>query len=819
MKKLIRKFNSFVVLRGLVALALITAATHAAAQGRGAPGDSNVRTHLPTGAWLDTAGRSFDVGNMPLAMRLSPDGRYLILSLSGWREQGVQVIEIATGRVVQTLPQPAAFLGLAFSPDGETLYASGGNEDAVFRYSWREGRATLVDKLVLAEKDPQKDGTRFPAGLTVSRDGRSLYVAENLADSLAVVDLQSGRVVQRLKTAHYPYEVIAAPDGRVYTSAWGGEGVNIFGVKPNGTLTDAGKVVVGRHPSALALNTNGSRLFVASASTDRISVVDTRRRRVITQLADPTPSGTREGSTPDALALSADGSHLFVAEADNNSVAVFDLGRGSAGAKTGRATDSLAGRIPCGWYPTAVVATKDALFVLNGKGRGTRANPEMRQPDEKLAGGSMDYTLGQLNGTINVVSPRPSSAELRALTRRVSAANNWSQMHTAPQYPPFKHVIYIIKENRTYDQMFGDVKEGDGDAALLYFPREVNPNHRALAARFGLFDRFFVNAEVSQQGHPWTTSAYVTDYTEKTTPTLYSNRRGAPDDEGEVDEPVSGFLWDAAIRRGLVLRNYGEYCVPVEADKNRPDAPQRYRAAKASLVPYTNQDYPSFDMDIKDQRRIEVWLKEFQEFVRKGNLPALEIMHLPGDHTSGGRAGKRTPRAYMADNDLALGRMVEAVSRSPYWKDTVFFILEDDAQDGPDHLDSHRSVLLVISAYNRGGTVHRFVNTTDVVATVEEVLGLAPLSQFDRFGRPLREIFNAAPDLRPYAAETPAQSLDEMNPSQGRVAEDSERLDFSKEDVADMDLFNRVLWRAIKGEAVPYPQPKRVTPLDEIRAR
>ncbi|HWW75408.1 MAG TPA: alkaline phosphatase family protein, partial [Pyrinomonadaceae bacterium] len=419
----------------------------------------------------------------------------------------------------------------------------------------------------------------------------------------------------------------------------------------------------------------------------------------------------------------------------------------------------------------------------------------------------------------SVLPPRPGAAELRAYTRRVADANNWGPSPRAPKYPPFKHVIYVIKENRTYDQMFGDVKEGDGDPALLFFPRETNPNHRALAQRFGLFDRFFVNAEVSQQGHPWTTSAYVTDYTEKTTPALYSNRRASPDDEGETDEPASGFLWDAAIRKRLALRNYGEYCAPVEAKQGQPASPPRYRPLKAALVPYTNQDYPSFDMNITDQTRVEVWLKEFREYVNKGDLPALEIMHLPGDHTSGARAGKRTPRAYVADNDLALGRMVEAVSRTKFWRDTVFFVLEDDAQDGPDHVDSHRSVLLVVSAYNRPGRLHRFVNTTDVVATVEEILGLPPLSQFDLFGRPLREIFSAEPDLRPYVAESPAQPLNELNPAQGAAALDSERLDLSREDVADMDLFNRVLWRAIKGEGVPYPRPRRLTPLDHLRAR
>ena len=812
MRKFIRRVNSIAAVLGLAACAL-------AAQDTRSPGSQSTKRRLPTGAWLDSAGRSFDVGNMPLAMRLSPDGRYVVVSLSGWREQGIEVVERETGRVVQTLAQPAAFLGLAFSPDGQTLYVAGGNEDAVFRYSWRDGRATLVDKLVLAEKDPKKDGTRFPAGLALSRDGRFLYVAENLADSLAVIDLASKRVVARLKTDHYPYEVAVAPDNKVYVSAWGGNTVSGFSVKPDGTLTDAGKIVVGRHPSALALNRDGSRLFVASASTDRIIVVDTRQQRVISQLADPPPSGASEGSTPDALALSADGARLFVAEADNNAVAVFDLGRTTAGTNTGRTTDVLTGRIPCEWYPTAVLVASDSLLVLNGKGRGTLANAKMRQPDTRLERNSTDYTLGQLNGTITTFSARPSAAEMREFTSRVREANNWVQSPSRPKYPPFKHVIYVIKENRTYDQMFGDVKEGDGDPSLLFFTSEANPNHRALAARFGLFDRFFVNAEVSQQGHPWSTSAYVTDYTEKTTPTLYSSRRGGPDDEGEVDEPLSGFLWDAAIRKHLSLRNYGEYCAPVEAAKDKPPAPPRYRATKAALAPYTNPDYPSFDMNITDQRRVEVWLKEFGEFVQKGDLPALEIMHLPGDHTSGGRAGKRTPRAYVADNDLALGRMVEALSRTKFWRDTVFFVLEDDAQDGPDHIDSHRSVLLVISAYNRGGTLHRFVNTTDVMATIEAILGLTPLSQFDRFGRPLGEIFSKAPDLRPFVAQTPAQRLDEMNPSQGKVAQDSLRLDLSKEDVADMHLFNYILWRAIKGEGVPYPQPVSATPLDYMRAQ
>ena len=477
-------------------------------------------------------------------------------------------------------------------------------------------------------------------------------------------------------------------------------------------------------------------------------------------------------------------------------------------------TNRLIGRIPVGWYPSALLLTEDSLLVLNSKGKGTRANPHFPTPNVKLDDDSRDYTLGQLNGTITTLPANLKSLELAKLTARVARANNWNRRQTSSSnYPPFKHVIYIIKENRTYDQVLGDLPQGDGDASLVFFPRAVSPNHHALAERFGLFDRFFCNAEVSSQGHVWSTAAYVTDYGEKTIPTLYSYRRN-PNDRGDVDEPASGYIWNAAIRKGLKLRNYGEFGEPVP--NKHEHAPVRYHAIKAALDPYTSPNYPAFDMKIPDQVRVDVWLKEFQQYVRNGNLPDLEIMHLPGDHTSGGRPERPTPKAHMADNDLALGRSVEAVSNSPYWKDTVLFVLEDDAQDGPDHVDSHRSVLLVISAYNRSGLIHRFVNTTDVFATMEEILGLGKLSQFDYYGRALREIFTNKPDLTPYVATKPAQSLNELNPPQGPNAKASLELDLDRVDAADEDSFNRILWNLMKG-AQPYPGTKRVSSLDIAR--
>jgi hypothetical protein len=561
------------------------------------------------------------------------------------------------------------------------------------------------------------------------------------------------------------------------------------------------------------LNRDASRLFVASATTNAIAVVDTKTLRVVATLQDPPPHGPNQGSTPNGLALSSDGSQLYVAEADNNAVAVFQLSAASAGVAGSRGTDRLLGRIPAGWYSAAVLLTRDSLFVLNGKGRGTRPNPDFPTPEKALPPDATFYTLGQLNGTITALSIDAATNDLAQLTRRVERANNWDKTPTnAGKYPPFKHVIYVIKENRTYDQVFGDMTQADSDVSLVFFPRAISPNHHALAERFGLFDRFFCNAEVSEQGHVWTTAAYVTDYGEKTTPATYSKRRDG-NDRDDVDEPASGYLWNAAIKKGLTLRNYGEFGEPI-ANSN----PARYHATKEALDRYTNREYPSFDMTISDQVRIEVWLKEFQEFVRQGNLPALEIMHLPADHTSGGRAGRPTPKAYMADNDLALGRMVEAVSNSPYWKDTVFFVLEDDAQAGPDHVDSHRSVMFTISAYNRSGVVHRFVNTTDVLATVEEILGLERLSKFDYYGRPLREIFADKPDLTPYAALRSEQPLTEMNPPRSQSARASRRLNLDRVDAADEDAFNRVLWSLLKGPQ-PYPGTKRMSALEMVRAR
>ena len=779
---------------------------------------------LPTGAHLDPAAPSVTLGSMPLAMALSPDGKSVVVLLNGWRAQGLQVVDRSAGRVTQRLEQPAAFLGIAFAPDGRALYLSGGNQDAVYRYGWQNGQATRTDSVLLAPREGRARGRRYPSGLAISPDGHTLYVAENLADSLAVVDLASGAVTQRLATERYPYGVAVAPDGSVYVSAWGGSTVSIFTPSGDGTLADAGRLEVARHPSALLLNKDGSRLFVASGSTDRVVAVDTRQRAVIARLLDPPPSGPGEGSTPNALALSDDGTRLFVAEADNNAVAVFDLSAGTAGAPGATGSDSLVGRIPTDWYPTAVAVRHDTLLVVSGKGHGTAPNPEGPTPLQPQPTNSRSYTLGQTSGTLMTVPLAHATREaLAPFSERVARANGWTGgALPAPHYPPFEHVIYVIKENRTYDQVLGDLSEADGDTSLLFFPRPVSPNHHALAERFGIFDRFFVNAEASPDGHNWSTAAYTTDYLQKTVPSNYSGRGRSYDYEGtnrggstvaelpddDVNEPANGYLWDLASRAGITFRNYGEFVVQDTAHDD--DGSRRYIGDKPFLRSHTNTRYPGWDLDQTDQSRVEVWLDELARFTRAGTMPALEVVRLPNDHTAGARAGAPTPRAYMADNDLALGRMIEALSRSPFWKSTVVFVLEDDAQNGPDHVDSHRSVLLAISPYNTGGVVHRFVNTTDVIATIGEILHLGSLSQFDYYGRPLRGIFGATANLAPYQALTPSVRLDERNPTSGMGARETERLDLSAEDRADEELFNHVLWRTIKGPGVAYPGVTRL---------
>ena len=816
--------------RTLIALTFALTACHLGERNESPATESLALDRLPTGVRLNPVGASYDVGSLPLSMFPSPDGKSLVLILSGYDQQGAQVIDRATGKVLQTLAQPAAFVGGAFSKDGRELFVSGGDRDIVYRYGWEDGQANktwLEDSIVLAPVAPRAHGTRYPAGMAISPDGKFLYVAENLADSLAVIDVGQRKIVKRLAAGRYPYDVVVAPNGTAYVSQWGGYAVSVFTPSLDGVLVAAGQISAGRHPSALLLNKDASRLFVASGSTDRVAVIDTKKRVTLAHLFDPPPAGPGEGATPNALALSDDGTRLFVAEADANAIGVFDLTPMSSGVRSAKGDDKLVGRIPTQWFPTAVMAAGDSLFIVNGKGSGSQANPNGPQPavarDREGAPRSRQYVFAMMHATLQMANvARANTDQLKESTARVSAANGWNNSSTGRSpYPPFEHVIYIIKENRTYDQVFGDMKQGDGDTSLVFFPRNVGPNHHALADRFGLFDRFFVNAEVSADGHNWSMAAYATDYLQKTVQANYGGRGRTYDFEGtnrdvipddDVAEPANGFLWNLAEKKGITFRNYGNWVVEQKEWDEKDEGP--YQGNKPFLRTHTNALYPTYDLSIRDQKRADVWLSDLGEFIRRKEMPQLQLIWLPNDHTSGARAGAPTPRAHFADNDLALGRIIEGLSRSPFWEKTVVFVLEDDAQNGPDHVDSHRSPLLVISPYTKPGTIHRFANTTDVLRTIEEILGLESLSHFDYYGRPLRDIWTDKPNTKPYAALTPGVSLDEVNPGATRQSRESELLDLDEADRANEDAFNRVLWATIKGPNVPYPGPRRITALD-----
>jgi len=786
-----RRFLRSIIGCGIVALAIAGCRSHAPAP------------PLPTGIVLDPAGSSIPLGSMPLAAIWSPDSARIVVVLGGYRDQGIQVVDRASRRVVQTLVQPSAFLGATFTPDGRRLFVSGGNGDVIYEYAWQSGTATLTDSIALGPRPGKKGGRVYPAGLACSPDGGQLYVAANLADSLEVVDLTRRRVIERHATGQYPYDVLVGADGRVYVSAWGGEWVATFRPDAHGALSAGPRIAAGRHPSALALDRATHRLYAACAEGDHIAVIDTGSDSLLALLSDTAPGGTGEGCTPDALELSPDGRRLYVAEADNDAIAVFRLGAQASGGPP--AADSLIGRIPVEWYPSAVLARGDSLYVVNGKGHGTAPNPHRTQPGRKGRDNPLQYTLGQTSGSLTWLG-LPDAHGLDAYSQRVTRAAGWDRAAASSALPQFRHVVYIIRENRTFDQVLGDLPAGDCDSSLTFFPRSVTPNAHALAERFGIYDRFEVNAEVSGDGHNWSTAAYAADYVEKTIPSNYSDRGRSYDYDGlnrgvvaedDVNEPENGYLWDLAQHAGLSLRNFGEFT------EKQPDG--RWVANKPWLARHTDPDYPGWDLSVPDTLRAERWIEAFRNQVAGDSFPSLTLMCLPNDHTAGARAKAPTPRAYVADNDLALGRIVETLTHSRYWSGTVMFVLEDDAQDGPDHVDSHRSPLLVISPYSRPGVVHRFANTSDVVATIERILGLATLSNFDHFGRPLIDVFGATADTSAYSALIPAVRRDEVNRDSTGVAVLSRRLDLSHEDRADEALFNRILWRMMKGGR-PYPR-------------
>ncbi|HEV7502669.1 MAG TPA: bifunctional YncE family protein/alkaline phosphatase family protein, partial [Vicinamibacteria bacterium] len=760
-------------------------------------------TLLPNGWRIAPAGRHLSVGDLPLAMAESPDGRYLIVSNDGYAKPTLSVVDVGHMVVKSRVPLANAWLGLAFHPDGKRLYSSGAGDSSVRELSWADGVLTPGPSYAL--KRPSKES--FVAGVAVSASGERVFAVHALGELLSSVDVRPGEIPSAPLSVALPaegYTAVVSPDGKtVYVSLWGGARVLAFDAV---TLAPRGEIAVGEHPSAMALSKDGTRLFVACANTNAVWVIDLAAGVAREQISVAQYPGSPEGSTPNGLGLSADGHTLLVASADNNAIAVVDVSRPGASV--------VQGFIPTGWYPTAVQFSRDGrrIYVLSGKGLTSLANPRGPQPGVPASEGQ--YSGSMLQGSLSVVRV-PDAAQLAAYTKTVLAVTPYTDAaRLAPAEAPadspvprrvgdpspIKHVFYVIRENRTYDQILGDMEKGNGDPNLCLFGEEVTPNAHALAREFVLLDNFYVDAEVSYSGHAFSTGAYATDFVNKVWPMNYAHRGGEYLSEGggatrnaygNITAPAHGYIWDAAKRAGLAVRSYGEFATRDEGRSSQSAETARAggKGPVAATVPglegLVSPDYPPWDLSIPDGRRIDVFTKELAEFEASGALPALTILRLGNDHTSGTKPGYPTPTAMIAENDLALGRLVEAISKSRYWKDSAIFVLEDDAQNGPDHVDAHRSVALVASPYARRGVVDSTLYTTSgMLRTIELVLGLPPMSQYDAAASPMYGSFRSSSVLTPFAHREAQVSLDEKNDASSPGAAASLAMDFEEADRA-----------------------------------
>jgi len=774
-------------------------------------------TLLPNGWKLKPAGHHVQVGDFPMAMLMTGDGRFALVGSSGYDPPSIAIVDLARGYVVDNLVLDHSWLGLAWHPDGKRLYASGAGNNTVHELQFDHGKLTRGTDLVLGRPLHAADGSNretsrgFIGGLAVSADGGTLYAVHVLGRAVTSVDLTTGHIKRTVPLAAEPYTCALSRDGKtLFVSLWGGAKVVMLDA---GTLEPQGEIPVGEHPNAMALTRDGKRLFVACANTNAVWAIDVEGRRAVEQISVALFPKAPPGSTPNDVTLSADDRRLLVADADNNSVAVVDVSRPGASA--------VSVFIPTGWYPTAAMFTPDAarIVVLSGKGLTSAANPRFRRRD--LVGATAQYIGSMLAGTLSVVDT-PDAATLEEMTRTVRSLTPYSDEHAlqpagapvASPIPrkvgdpsPITHVFYVIRENRTYDQVFGDLESGNGDPTLTLFGERVTPNAHALAREFGVLDNFYVDAEVSYDGHAWSTGAYATDVVEKFWPTNYAGRGAVYLSEGggamrnaygNLAAPLNGYIWDACVRAGKAVRSYGEFVYPNMSHQNVAQVP--------GLVGRINAEYPAYNLKIQDQQRADVWLKEFHEFESNGELPALSIIRLGNDHTAAVTPGEPTPEAMVADNDLALGRIVDAISHSRYWKESAVFVVEDDAQNGPDHVDAHRTVALAISPFSRRRSVDSTLYTTSaMLRTIELVLGLPPMSQYDAAATPMYSAFQATPVPAPFVHVNNRVPLDEKNDWSAWGAQESIGMNLAEADRAPERLLNEILWRSVKGSNSTMP--------------
>ncbi len=800
------------------------------------PDGNGTGTRLPNGWHLTPAGTHIPLpGDLPLKMIFSPDGKYLLVSTGGYHDHGVSVIDPATLKVTQSVNLGKDWAGMCFDTAGDDLYVSGGGTPdkqflrgaakagatpdmlesfthPILHLGFTDGTLTSkkpIDIPGLSEGSAPIPGdyhvkfNRFIAGLASGPD-ESLYAVNIQNDTVYKLAGKPRTVAASAQVGYRPYAAALSPDGS--TLAVSNEGAKSVSLLRASDLTETARVGVGTLPNELAWAKDG-RLFVANAGSNSVSVIV---NGVVTETIKTSLSPTDlVGSTPDALAVSPDGKRLYVANADNNDVAVVDV----SDAKEAR----VLGFIPTGWYPSALAIAPDGrtLYVGTGKGLGFRSNATATLADpqsirtEPGTGQKYDYIAGILSGDVSAVR-LPGAQALKAYTQQVLA----NVPHPAPPSPSLmaslstlhriKHVLYIIRENRTYDQVLGDIGKGNSDPSLTLFGQSVTPNAHVLASHYVLLDNLYTNGEVSEDGHKWCDAAYATDFIEKSWPSSYSGR-GEPDGDERVADSPAGEIWDNCARHGLTYRSYGE-----DADfTSTPDAPPVFKGDKG-LAGHVNTEWAKFPFGKgRDTQRAALFLGELKTAERTGVWPQFMVAWLPEDHTAGLKAGAFTPSAAVASNDQAIGQIVEGISKSRFWKNTAIFVIEDDAQNGPDHVDAHRTVGLVISPYvKRGATDSTQYTTASMVRTMEMILGLPPMTQYDKNATPMLNCFTPSADMTAYSNIGPKVDLEAKNPGKGPGAVASAKLDLSAPDRADPDALNAILWQALR-PGVPMPAPVR----------
>ncbi len=735
-------------------------------------------TVLPNGWRITPAGVIAPLGTLPLHAAQDTTGRWLAITNAGYAQQSVAIFDQSAGRFTDSQPVDRTFYGVAFAPDGRALYVSTGGDGGVRHYDFDSGSGKLANPGVW----PLGLGKLFAGGIAVASDGNALYTAVEGADSLVGMDTRTGTILLAAKVGVHPLDVALSQNGeRAYVSNWGSASVSVVDIASG---TAIATVAVSPHPNALLLSVDGHTLYVACADDNSVALIDTQTNRLRNKIDVALYPDSPAGATPNGLAQSLDGRTLYVADADANAVVAVDVPAGR-----------VFGAVPAGWYPTDVVLGHDGhrLYVLDGKGLSAHAIPKNLHRD--LVPGSADseanYVATLSTGAMQVVTALDRSTLISGLATARADANYKPGSAATATLPPIRHVIYVIRENRTYDEVLGDDPRGNGAANLAAFGQRVTPNIHSLAADFALLDNFYVEGQVSADGHEWCDAAYASDYVTELWPSAYSGR-GWDLSLAPAEMPSSGFIWEDAARHGLRVRVYGE----LTAFDSPPGQPAR--PGVPSLEGILDPRYRGFDTTYSDQDRFAEWLREFHAYEATGTLPELEVVALPNDHTAALKPGYHTPYAMVADNDYALARMVDALSHSPYWRDTVIFSVEDDAQAGPDHVSDQRSVALLAGAYVARGIVdHTQYTSSSVLRTIEMLLGLPPMTQFDASATPMTRLFAPAPDVRTWRAVKPLVNLTDVNPATGAGARASMRLDLSKPDADDPAEFNKALFAGL----------------------